>query len=49
MRALRLTPRAGDLVNGSFDMSSATAFYGSFLKDIPTQRLEGQVEGCAER
>jgi len=35
MRALRLTPRAGDLVNGSFDMSSAIAFYGSFLKDIP--------------
>jgi adenylosuccinate synthase len=35
MRALRLTPRAGDLVDGSFDMSSAIAFYASFLKDIP--------------
>lgn len=35
MRALRLTPRAGDLANGSFDMSSALAFYKSFMKDSP--------------
>ncbi len=35
MRALRLTPRAGDLVNGEFDLSSAVDFYRSFLKEIP--------------
>jgi adenylosuccinate synthase len=35
MRALRLTPRAGDLINGSFDMTAAMAFYRSFLKDLP--------------
>jgi len=35
MRALRLTPRAGDLVNGEFDLSSAIEFYKSFLKEIP--------------
>ncbi len=35
MRALRLTPRAGDLVRGSFDLTSATAFYRTFMKDLP--------------
>ena len=35
MRALRLTPRAGDLANGEFDLSSAVSFYRSFLKEIP--------------
>ena len=35
MRALRLSPRAGDLANGSFDMSSAIAFYRSFMSNIP--------------
>ncbi|MDA4135638.1 MAG: adenylosuccinate synthase [Thaumarchaeota archaeon] len=35
MRALRLSPRAGDLASGIFDMSSAIAFYSSFMKDIP--------------
>ena len=35
MRALRLTPRAGDLAKGEFDLSSAIAFYRTFLKEIP--------------
>ena len=35
MRALRLSPRAGDLANGSFDMSSSLAFYRSFMKNLP--------------
>jgi adenylosuccinate synthase len=35
MRALRLTPRAGDLVTGGFDLTSAVAFYRSFLKEVP--------------
>ncbi|MDG6925523.1 MAG: adenylosuccinate synthase [Nitrososphaerota archaeon] len=35
MRALRLVPRAGDLDNGTFDMSSAVAFYRSFMKTLP--------------
>jgi adenylosuccinate synthase len=39
MRALRLIPRAGDLTNGEFDLTSAIAFYRTFLKEIPD--LEG--------
>jgi len=35
MRALRLSPRAGDLATGTFDMSSALAFYRTFMKSIP--------------
>jgi len=35
MRALRLTPRAGDLVNGTFDMGNALSFYETFLRDLP--------------
>ena len=35
MRALRLTPRAGDLVNGAFDMRAAISFYETFMKDLP--------------
>jgi adenylosuccinate synthase len=35
MRALRLVPRAGDLDDGTFDMSSAVAFYRSFMKTLP--------------
>ena len=35
MRALRLTPRAGDLASGGFDLSAAVAFYRAFLKEIP--------------
>lgn len=35
MRALRLSPRAGDLAGGNFDMQSAIAFYSTFMKDIP--------------
>ena len=35
MRALRLTPRAGDLVAGEFDLRAAVLFYRSFLKEIP--------------
>ena len=35
MRALRLSPRAGDLAGGTFDMDSAIAFYRTFMKDIP--------------
>ncbi len=35
MRALRLSPRAGDLADGTFDMSSAIAFYRSIMKDVP--------------
>jgi adenylosuccinate synthase len=36
MRALRLVPRAGDLAAGNFDMTSAIAFYKSFMKDLPS-------------
>ncbi len=35
MRALRLTPRAGDLANGTFDMQNAISFYETFMKDLP--------------
>jgi adenylosuccinate synthase len=35
MRALRLTPRAGDLEKGEFDLASAVSFCRSFLKEIP--------------
>jgi adenylosuccinate synthase len=42
MRALRLTPRAGDLAKGEFDLSSAIAFYRTFLKEIPD--LSGWTE-----
>jgi hypothetical protein len=42
MRALRLTPRAGDLAKGDFDLSSAIAFYRTFLKEIPD--LSGWTE-----
>ncbi len=35
MRALRLTPRAGDLAEGDFELDSAVKFYRSFLKEIP--------------
>jgi adenylosuccinate synthase len=35
MRALRLSPRAGDLASGTFDADSAIAFYKSFMKTIP--------------
>lgn len=35
MRALRLSPRAGDLASGTFDTASAVAFYRSFMKTIP--------------
>jgi adenylosuccinate synthase len=35
MRALRLTPRAGDLERGTFDLGSALSFYRTFLKKIP--------------
>jgi adenylosuccinate synthase len=35
MRALRLTPRAGDLANGTFDMRNAISFYETFMKDLP--------------
>ena len=35
MRALRLTPRAGDLANGTFDMENAIAFYKTFMHDLP--------------
>jgi adenylosuccinate synthase len=36
MRALRLTPRAGDLERGTFDLTSALAFYRTFMKKIPS-------------
>jgi adenylosuccinate synthase len=35
MRALRLSPRAGDFAAGTFDMKPAIAFYRSFMKEIP--------------
>ncbi len=35
MRALRLSPRAGDLAGGNFDMESAIAFYRTFMTEIP--------------
>lgn len=35
MRALRLSPRAIDLVRGTFDAKSVTAFCGSFMKNLP--------------
>jgi adenylosuccinate synthase len=35
MRALRLTPRAGDLEKGEFDLASAVSFCKSFLREIP--------------
>ncbi len=35
MRALRLTPRAGDLEKGEFDLASAVSFCRSFLKEVP--------------
>ncbi|MDA4117541.1 MAG: adenylosuccinate synthase [Thaumarchaeota archaeon] len=39
MRALRLTPRAGDLDRGTFDLKSALAFYRVFLKRIPPMEV----------
>ena len=35
MRALRLTPRAGDLERGTFDLKAAIKFYGTFMKKLP--------------
>lgn len=35
MRALRVIPRAMDLVSGTFDLASAKALYSLFAKDIP--------------
>jgi len=35
MRALRLVPRAGDMVNGNFDTKSVTAFYQNFMRNLP--------------
>jgi adenylosuccinate synthase len=44
MRALRLTPRAGDLERGTYDLRSATAFYKRFLPKLPP--MEGWVESA---
>jgi adenylosuccinate synthase len=35
MRALRLTPRAGDLARGTFDLHPAIKFYRTFMKNLP--------------
>jgi adenylosuccinate synthase len=35
MRALRLTPRAGDLERGTFDLRPAIKFYRTFIKNLP--------------
>ena len=44
MRALRLTPRAGDLERGTFDLGAALAFYKTFLKRLPP--MEGWAESA---
>lgn len=44
MRALRLTPRAGDLARGTFDLSSALKFYRSLMKKPPS--MEGWTESA---
>jgi len=44
MRALRLTPRAGDLERGTFDLSSAMAFYKKLLKKLPP--MEGWTDSA---
>ncbi len=44
MRALRLTPRAGDLERGSFDLDSAIKFYRTFMKDLPS--MEGWMDSA---
>lgn len=44
MRALRLTPRAGDLERGSFDLQSALAFYRKFMKKVPP--MEGWTDSA---
>jgi adenylosuccinate synthase len=58
MRALRLTPRAGDLVEGTFDMQAAISFYSKFMKDLPDietwkadarRVLEGKVGAVGEK
>jgi adenylosuccinate synthase len=46
MRALRLTPRAGDLDRGTFDLKSAVAFYRVFLKKIP--RMDAWIASAKE-
>ena len=46
MRALRLTPRAGDLERGTFDLRSALKFYRTFMKKIPS--MEGWIESAEE-
>ncbi len=58
MRALRLTPRVGDLISGTFDMATAISFYGKFMKDLPDidawkaesrRVLEGRVGAVGEK
>lgn len=57
MRALRLTPRAGDIENGTFDLDSALAFYRTFMKKLPAmngwtqaakEALHGRIGNVAE-
>lgn len=51
MRALRVIPRAMDLVSGTFDLASAKALYSLFAKDIPdlTRWIESAREVLRER
>jgi len=46
MRALRLTPRAGDLERGTFDFSSALSFYRRLMDNIPS--LDGWTKQARE-